>query len=406
MPRYFDNHATTPLDPLVLEAMLPFFTEHFGNAESNQHAYGWKAKAAIENARAQVAATIGAEASEIIFTSGATESIHQAILGSLSEQPTPRHIITANTEHKATLEVCGRAEKMGHELTILPVDRLGRISVEQVQSALRPNTALVTLMHANNEIGTLHPIREIGERLADINKKNGSAEQAIFFHVDAAQTVGKVAIDVRAMHIDLLSISAHKFHGPKGIGALFVRKTSPRIPLTAYLMGGGQERGLRGGTHNVPAIVGLGKAAELAKLNLEEESTRLRQGRDKLIAALVDSLGAIDLNGHPTERLCNNISLTIHGVSSDRLAMELNDIAYSSASACSSGAVSHVLKAIGQDTSDPWRATVRFGLGRSTQDEDLHYLQQRLLEVIPKIRETTKAYVMSRNPVPGMGNFG
>jgi cysteine desulfurase len=377
-PLYFDNHATTPLDPRVLEAMLPYLKENFGNAESVQHAYGWQAKNAVDHARTQVAKLIGAQATENVFTSGATESIHLALLGFLETQPVRRHIITANSEHKAVLEVCARAERYGHELTILPVAKDGTISVEQVAQALRPNTALVSLMHGNNEIGTLHPIAAIGELL---RSSPGAAD--VLFHVDAAQTTGKVPIDVSTNKIDLLSISAHKLYGPKGIGALFVRKG---VRLHPYLVGGGQERGLRGGTHNVPGIVGLGTACELAGQEMEAESKRLATWRDRIFKEVSGAVGGIELNGHPTRRLSGNLNITIQGLQPEDLMLGLRGIAYSSASACSAGGASHVLKAIGQDTTGMKTATARFGMGRFTSEEEVTSLIQRLTETIQTAR--------------------
>lgn len=374
MPLYFDNHATTPIDPRVLEAMLPYFREDFGNAESGQHAYGWKAKAAVEKARGQVAALLNAEANEILFTSGATESIHSAILGFLSGLGAEaRHIVTVASEHKATLEVCERARKQGHTLTVLPVDPEGRITLAQVESALRPETALVSVMHANNEIGTIHDIGAIGQLLRS---------REIFFHVDAAQTAGKTPIDVKAMNIDLLSISAHKLYGPKGAGALFVRRSSPRVPLHAYIVGGGQERGLRGGTQNVPGIVGLGEACAIAQAAMAEEGPRLARWRDKIINALLEALPNARLNGPRADRLCNNVNLTLQGIAGDTLTRSLSDIAYSSASACSTGGPSHVLMALGCDTDDPMATTVRFGLGRFNSENEVDTLIRRLVETV------------------------
>ena len=379
LPLYFDNHATTPLDPRVLEAMLPFFKEDFGNAESSQHAYGWKAKSAVDKARAQVADLIGAQAGEIIFTSGATESIHLAVLGFLERQPAGRHLITANTEHKATLEVFARAARLGHTTTILPVDKFGQVSVAQVAAALRPETVLVSLMHGNNEIGTLHPISAIGTLLR---------ERGITFHVDAAQTIGKHPIDVQSMGIDLLSISGHKYYAPKGVGALFARRSPPEtsVSLAPFIAGGGHERGLRGGTHNVPGIVGLGCASEIAAADLSVENARLTALRDHIISSVRMQLEDVDLNGHPTERLCNNVSLTIRGAPSDILFTGLQDIAYSSASACAGGGASHVLKAIGQTVSDPLVTTMRFGLGRFSTAEQVDTLISRLVATVRAAR--------------------
>lgn len=376
-PLYFDNHATTPVDPTVFAAMMPFFTEHFGNAESSQHPFGWKAKAAVEKARGQIADLIGADKGEIVFTSGATESIHAAILGFLEEQAPVRHVITANTEHKATLEVCARAKKYGHEVTVLKVDSLGRITPQQVRDAIQPNTALVTLMHGNNEIGTLHPIKEIGAI---------TSEKGITFHVDAAQTVGKIPVNVREMNIDLLSISAHKLYGPKGSGALFVRRSPPHVLLAPYIVGGGQERGLRGGTHNVPGIVGLGAACAAAKSYMSDECSRMEEWRDFLIAEIQKNISDVQLNGDPEHRLCNNVNFTIKGVAPDDLLLGLNDVAYSSGSACTSGSVSHVLQAIGASTGDGQSVTVRFGLGRFNTRQEVETLATRLAEAVKNAR--------------------
>lgn len=416
LPLYFDNHATTPVDPRVVDVMMDYLTRHFGNAESSQHAYGWKAKAAIEQARAEVASLIGAEPAEIVFTSGATESIHLAILGHLEEQGAGRHIVTANAEHKATLEVCARAQKFGHEVTLLEVDAQARVNRDQVLEALRTNTSIVSLMHGNNEVGSLHPIQEIGGALS---------ERGVIFHVDAAQTAGKHPIDVKAMGIGLLSLSAHKLYGPKGVGALYVSKTplhkTPKVRLAPYLVGGGQEKGLRGGTHNVPGIVGLGAACRIAREEMELERARLTRLRDRLIQDVRAELTGVRLNGHPTERLCNNVSFTIEGVASDSLLLGLHDIAYSSASACSSGMASHVLKAIrgahsvdpvhsqeffdasgdgdsnsdsdsnrDSDGDDPFATTLRFGLGRFTRDEDVEYLIRRLIETVRNARAVSR----------------
>ena len=390
-PLYFDHHATTPVDSRVLETMLPFFSEDFGNAESAQHPYGWTAKSAVEKSRAQVANLIGVEASEIIFTSGATESIQQAVLGFLEQfgfglagasRPTEKcHIITANSEHKATLEIFKRAEKWGVEVTVLPVDATGSLTPAQVEAALKPHTRLVSLMHANNEIGTVHPIEEIGQMLL---ARGGSQQVAL--HVDAAQTCGRVAIDVKKMGIAMLSISSHKLYGPKGAGALFIRK-NPKVHLSPVFLGGGQERGLRGGTHNVPGIVGLGRACELALQEMKTECARLLALRDQLIHAILSEFPKVaKLNGHPTKRLCNNVSFTFQGVESDRLLLGLHNFAYSSGSACSTNAGSHVLKAIGLESQDPLTSVARFGLGHSNTEEQVSELIAALSQVLKKAR--------------------
>jgi cysteine desulfurase len=388
-PLYFDNNATTPLDPRVLEAMLPFFTEHFGNAESSQHAFGWKAKLVVDRAREQVAALLNSAPTEIIFTSGATESMNLAILGALENMPGGRHLISSQAEHKATLEICARARRLGHEVTLLPVNRYGQIEPSMIAAALQPNTSIVSLLHANNEIGTITDIAAIGALLREKN---------VLFHVDAAQTAGKEPIDVQTMKIDLLSISAHKFYGPKGSGALYVRR--PEVHLAPVLFGGGQERGLRSGTHNVPGIVGLGLACELAQAEMSEESARLRSLRDLLISRLVSSENGIELNGHPTERVCNNVHFSIRGIGSDRLVAGLSDIAFSMASACSAGGESHVLKSIGRAGNDPLVSSTRFGLGRFTKTEHVEHLIGRILAVIQNERAVTKSYDTSNAAVP------
>jgi len=382
-PLYFDNNATTPLDPRVLEAMLPFFREEFGNPESGGHAYGWKAEAAVNKARAQVAQLIGAaQPGDVIFTSGATESMNLAIFGYLEALgPGSRHIITSNAEHKATLNICARAEKLGHEVTYLPVNRYGQVNADQVVSALKPNTALVTLLHANNEIGSINPIAAIGEALR--------SRKDVAFHVDAAQTVGKVPIHARELGLDLLSLSAHKFYGPKGAGALYARR--PHVHLSPVIVGGGQERGLRGGTHNVPGIVGLGEACAVAAADMTAEIARLTGLRDRIVNSLT-RLDGVELNGDPKERVCNNVHFSIRDLSVDQLLTGLSDIAFSTASACSAGGESHVLKAIGRPSSgEAPVASMRFGLGRFTREEEVETLIRRLTEVVANARGISKA---------------
>ena len=368
---YLDNNATTPLDPRAFEVMRPYFFENFGNAMSSQHSFGWTAKSAIERAREQCASLIAAEPREIIFTSGATESIHLAILGFLecanAASTGAKHVITTAVEHKCVLEVVARAQKLGFEATVLPVNRFGQIDVEEFQNAIRPTTVLASIVHGNNEIGSINPVAAIGE-VCTSNK--------IALHIDAAQSLGKVRIDVKAMKIDLLSASAHKIYGPKGAGFLFARHSSPRVRLAAYIVGGGQEKGLRGGTHNVPAIVGFGAACALAQADLDSEAALLSQMRDRLIEGLLSAaktagVGA-ELNGHPTDRLPNNVSITFSGLLPDEFTLAMPHVAYSSASACSSGegGQSHVLAAIGRAESGT-SLTVRLGLGRFTTSEEI-----------------------------------
>jgi cysteine desulfurase len=390
-PIYFDNNATTPVDPRVVAAMLPFFTEHFGNPESSSHSFGWKAKTAVDHARAQVAALIGATASEIIFTSGSTESLHLAVLGLLeSLGKEKRHIISSTAEHKAMIEVCARAEKLGHEVTLLPVNQYGQVEVDAVARAIKPSTALVTLMHANNEVGSFNPIGEIGKLL--------KTHPEIAFHVDAAQTAGKHPIDVNALGIDLLSLSAHKFYGPKGVGALYVRR--PKIQLAQLMGGGGQERGLRAGTHNVPGIVGLGLACEIAQKEMTAESARLTRFRDKVIQTLVKPEYGIELNGHPTDRLCNNVNLSFSGVGGDQLLTGLTDIAFSTASACSAGGPSHVVKAMAIPMRDPLSPYARFSFGRFTTESEIDHLIERVLTLVRNARTVSTSYDTKPGRVP------
>ena len=380
---YFDNHATTALDPKVLEAMMPFFLENFGNAASTQHEMGWSAKLAVDQARAQVASLIGAKANEVIFTSGATESIHLAIMGKLEKEIAPRHIITVQTEHKATLEACARAKRLGHEVTILPVDKEGRITIDQVQAALQDNTSIVSIMHANNEIGTLHPIEDIGKLLR--------AREEIAFHVDAAQTLGKHEVDVERMGIDLLSLSSHKFHGPKGVGALYIRRSPKHIRLSAQMPGGGQEQGIRGGTVNVPGVVGLGRAAVIAKEHQATEYPRLMTMRDRVIDAVLNNIAGAELNGpRGDQRLANNINITFRGIDTDKLLLNLKGVAFSMASACSGFGGSHVLTAIKRDQDEIGTATLRLGLCRTTTDEQVTALIERLTLAVANARENSK----------------
>jgi cysteine desulfurase len=385
IPAYFDNHATTAVDPRVLHAMLPTFEHAYGNPES-AHAFGWRARVLVERARELTSRMIGAATHEIEFTSGATESIQRAILGVLNKPNL--HIVTVSTEHKATLDACTEAVRLGHEITILQTDREGRVTAQQIIEALRPNTVLVSLMHGNNEIGTLHPISEIGSALR-------SARPDVFFHVDAAQTAGKHEIDVDNMHIDLLSLSAHKFHGPKGIGALYVR-SSPgrRVHLHEQ----------RHGTPNVSGIVGLGAACEIAHIEGARDRNRMIEQRDLILSTLEEKIGrfstnGIHLNGPRADRLCNNISLTFEGVEQDQLMLALKDIAYSSASACSGPTKSHVLKAIGQPADNPFLTTVRFGLSRLTDEEDVSHLIERLIQGVRTTREISSAYDSTTKPV-------
>lgn len=376
-PIYLDYNATTPMDPRVFKAMEPYFVEHFGNASSRSHAYGWKAEQAVEEARKAVAQLLQAKPSEVFWTSGATESNNLAILGVLRHHlchgQTP-HLITSAIEHKAVLEVCQLAEELGAELTVLPVDQNGLISLETLKASIKPNTALISIMMGNNEIGTIQPVQSIGE-LAHAHN--------ILYHCDAAQSFGKSPIDVNTMHIDLLSISGHKIYGPKGVGALYVRKG---IELKNWICGGDQEKGLRPGTLNVPGIVGLGECARLCAKEMIEESKKLTQMRDDFIQKILSLAGSeVRLNGHPTQRLCNNVSFSFLHLNSDMFALGLSGLALSSGSACTSGSAkpSHVLKALGLEDSVA-RATLRVGIGRFTTPEDLDEARQKILGLIKK----------------------
>jgi cysteine desulfurase len=387
-PINLDYHATTPVDPRALEAMLPYFTERFGNPASRQHAYGWEAQQAVDAAREQVAALIGASSNEICFTSGATESNNLAIKGTaqaLRDRGT--HVITAVTEHKSVLDSFKRLESEGWTVTWLGVDREGFIDLDELRTAITPQTALVSVMAANNEIGTIQPLAEIGAICG---------ECGVIFHTDAAQAAGKIPIDVRAMNIDLLSLTGHKYYGPKGAGALFVRKKKPKQQLACQIDGGGHENGLRSGTLNVPGIVGLGAAAEICRTELASESARLSTLRDRLLAALRDGLDNVRVNGPlGINRLPHNLHVTFEDVEGERLLMALGDLAVSTGSACSSGSQkpSHVLEAInaGAEPASPkpqTGAVIRFGLGRYTTEEEIDTAAARVVKVIRSLRAT------------------
>lgn len=391
-PIYLDHHATTPVDPAVLEAMLPYFREEFGNAASKTHSFGWRAEEAVEKAREITAGLIHASPKEIVFTSGATESDNLAILGA-AEMLLDRgkHVITCRTEHRAVLDSCARLEKLGHRLTYLPVDRYGRVSPDDVRSALTGDTILISIMAANNEVGTIHPIAEIG-RIAK--------EQGVLFHCDAAQAAGKIPIDVDAMGIDLLAFSSHKLYGPKGVGALYVRKRNPRVRLAPILHGGGHERGMRSGTLNVPAIVGFGKACEIAAVVMPEEHAKLASLRDRLHERITSELEEVHLNGHPRDRLPHNLNLSFAYVEGESLMMAMSDVAVSSGSACTSATLepSHVLRAMG--VSDELAHTsIRFGLGRFNTTEEIDHAATRVVESVKKLREISPLYEMARQGI-------
>jgi cysteine desulfurase len=392
LPIYMDNHATTPVDPRVVEAMLPYFNEKFGNAASRNHSFGWAGEEAVENARAQVASLIGATPKEIIFTSGATESDNLMIKG-VAEMYREKgnHIITQAIEHKAVLDTCKRLEKEGYEVTYLPVQRDGRVDPEAVRKAITPKTILITIMYANNEIGVINPIAEIGK----IAKEKG-----ILFAVDGVQAVGKIPVDVQKDNIDLLAISAHKIYGPKGVGALYVRRRNPRVQLSAIIDGGGHERGMRSGTLNVPGIVGLGKACEICQKEMPEESARMRGMRERLKDGLMGKLDELFINGSMEHRLPNNLNISFAYVEGESLLMGINDVAVSSGSACTSATLepSYVLKALGVGE-DLAHTSIRFGLGRFNTDEEVDYVTNRLVEVVTKLRELSPLYEMAKEGI-------
>jgi cysteine desulfurase len=392
LPIYMDNHATTPVDPRVLDAMLPYFTERFGNAASRNHSFGWAGEEAVEIARAQIASLIGATPKEIIFTSGATESDNLMIKG-VAEMYREKgnHIITQAIEHKAVLDTCKRLEKYGYEVTYLPVQRDGRVDPEDVRKAITPKTILITIMYANNEIGSVNPIQEIGK----IAKEHG-----IIFAVDGVQAVGKIPVDVQKDNIDLLAISAHKIYGPKGVGALYVRRRNPRVQLSAIIDGGGHERGMRSGTLNVTGIIGLGKACEIAQKEMAQEAERLRGLRDRLKAGLEAKLDEVFINGSWEHRLPNNLNMSFAYVEGESLLMGINDIAVSSGSACTSATLepSYVLKALGVGE-DLAHTSIRFGLGRFNTAEEVDYVIEKMVQVVTKLRELSPLYEMAKEGI-------
>ena len=385
LPIYMDNHATTPLDPRVLEAMLPYFTEKFGNAASRNHEFGWKAEEAVENARGQIARLIHANPREIVFTSGATESNNLAIKGVVERfSEKGRHIVTQATEHRAVLDVCRHLEKSGWQVTYLPVNSGGRVDPAAVRRAIALKTVLVTVMYANNEIGVIQPIEEIGKI---------TRELGVLFHVDAAQAVGKIPVDMERDGIDLLSISAHKIYGPKGVGALYVRRKNPRVELAAMMDGGGHERGLRSGTLNVPGIAGFGKACEICEKEMAEESKRLRGLRDRLAGAIGAGLDGTSINGSMEHRLPHNLNISFAQVDGESLLMGITDVAVSSSSACTSASLepSYVLKALGV-ADELAHASIRFGLGRFNTEEEADYASARVIETVKRLRELSPLY--------------
>jgi cysteine desulfurase len=391
-PIYLDNHATTPMDPRVLEAMLPYFVENFGNAASRNHSFGWAAEEAVENARKQVASLIGATPKEIVFTSGATESNNLALKG-VAEMYAQKgnHIITAATEHKAVLDTCKRLEKNGCRVTYLPVQSSGLVDLDLLRDAITDQTILVSIMYGNNEIGTIQPVREIG-RLC--------RERGVLFHTDATQAVGKIPVNVTDDLIDLASLSGHKMYGPKGVGGLYVRRKSPRVQLTSQMDGGGHERGMRSGTLNVPGIVGLGKAAALCQESLPQEMARARALRDRLQDRILKELDEIFLNGTMESRLPHNLNISFAYVEGESLLMGINDIAVSSGSACTSATLepSYVLKALGAGD-DQAHSSIRFGIGRFNTEEEIDYTAEKVISVVKKLRELSPLYEMVKEGV-------
>jgi len=392
-PIYLDNHSTTPMDPRVLESMLPYFTEKFGNAASRNHAFGWDAEEGVEAARKQIAKLIHADAKEIVFTSGATESNNLALKGVVEMyHEKGDHIITSSTEHRAVLDTAKTLEaKRGVKVTYLPVDKFGMVNPEDVRNAITDKTILISVMFANNEIGTINPVKAIGK----IAKEKG-----ILFHCDATQGVGKVPIDVQDMGIDLMSFSAHKIYGPKGVGALYVRKKNPRVRIAAQMDGGGHERGMRSGTLPVPLIVGFGKACELCEQEMAADGARLSVMRDRLHATITKALEEVYLNGHPTERLPHNLNISFAYVEGESLLMGCKEIALSSGSACTSATLepSYVLRALGVGA-ELAHSSIRFGLGRFTLDEEVDYAGKRIIETVTKLREMSPLYEMAKEGI-------
>jgi cysteine desulfurase len=381
---YMDNHATTPVDPRVVEAMLPYLTERFGNPSSRTHAFGWEAEKGVEHARGQVATLIGARPKEIVFTAGATEADNLAVKGIAAfrrerGEQRPIHVVTVSTEHKAVLDTCRTLERAGlAEVTYLKPCRDGSVDLDVLREAITERTALVSIHHANGEIGTIQPLAEIGA----VTRAAG-----VLLHTDAAQSLGKVPIDVDAMNVDLLSASSHKLYGPKGVGMLFVRSRDPRVRLTPMIDGGGQERGMRSGTLNVPGIVGFGAACEIAGREMAEETPRLAALRDRLRESLFDELDQLQLNGPLEQRLAGNLNVCFTHVEGESLLMSLKDVALSSGSACSSASLepSHVLRAIGV-SDEMAHSSIRFGIGRFNDDDDVRYVGERVVAEVRRLR--------------------
>lgn len=391
VPIYMDYHATTPLDPRVLDAMLPYLKDDFGNAASRSHVFGWRAEEAVERAREQIGALIGASGKEIIFTSGATESDNLAIKGAAEfYREKGNHLITVKTEHKAVLDSMKRLERQGYEVTYLPVQKDGRLDPDELRKAITDKTILVSVMLANNEIGSIHPVEEIGKICR---------ERKVLFHCDAVQGIGKIPFDVEKANVDLASLSAHKFYGPKGVGALYVRR-KPRVRLAAQIDGGGHEKGMRSGTLNVPAIVGFAKACEIAQAEMAAEGARLTKLRERLRERICKHLDMVELNGSLEHRLPGNLNLSFAYVEGEALMMAIKDVAVSSGSACTSASLepSYVLRACGVDE-ELAHSSIRFGLGRFNTEEEVDYVADLVVNKVEKLRAMSPLYEMAKEGV-------
>ncbi len=392
LPIYMDNHATTPMDPRVLDAMLPYFGTIFGNAASRNHQFGWEAEQAVDKAREQISKLIGCTPKEIIFTSGATESNNLAIKG-IAEMYREKgnHVITQVTEHKAVLDTCKKLERQGFDVTYLPVQEDGLISIDALKAAMTDKTILVTIMYANNEIGVVQPVQEIGKLCH---------ERGILFHTDAVQAVGKIPVNVQTDNIDVLSMTAHKIYGPKGVGALYVRRRNPRVQITEQINGGGHERGMRSGTLNVPGIVGLGKACEIAGEEMAAETARLKDLRDYLKQKFENALDYVHVNGNMDHHLPGNLNMSFVHVEGESLLMGINDIAVSSGSACTSATLepSYVLKALGLGD-DVAHSSIRFGLGRFNNRAEVDYVSDKVIDVVQHLREMSPLYEMVKEGI-------
>ncbi len=392
LPIYMDNHSTTPCDPRVVDAMLPYFTEKFGNSASRNHSFGWEAEEGVDQARKHIASLINADAKEIVFTSGATEADNLALKGVVEMyKEKGDHVITSSTEHRAVIDAAKSLEKKGIKVTYLSVDKAGRVDPDDVRKAITDKTILISIMLANNEIGTIHPIAEIGK----IAKEKG-----VLFHCDATQGVGKIPVDVQELGVDLMAFTAHKIYGPKGIGALYVRRKAPRVRLVPMIDGGGHERGMRSGTLPVPLVVGFGKAIELCAREMPEESVRTMALRDRLQNGIMGALEEVYLNGHETERLPGNLNISFAYVEGEALLMGVKEIALSSGSACTSATLepSYVLRALGVG-SDLAHSSIRFGVGRFTTPEEVEYTIDRMIKAVNHLREMSPLYEMAKEGI-------